>query len=502
MSVQSSVYYSLRTNLPRVLMGFSDFGFDVRVYGDPRVFPGHQEVLAFLNDFATRFGIVELIRFNSEVVRVEPVGGRVDKWVVEWRRVENGGVKLEEEVFDAVVVCNGHCTVPRVANISGIEKWPGKQIHSHNYRVPEQFKDQVVVIIGNGASAYDISRDISAVAKEVHLSSRSPNAKFVKLDHCCNIWQHSAIYIAKENGTIEFEDGSSVEANSILHCTGYKYEFPFLNINGIVSVDDNRVGPLYKHVFPPALAPWLSFVGLPQKSSNDLLHDQILIFDMMELQSRWIARVLSRKVDLPSKEQMMADVQKYYQQMTILRRPKHLTHFLHNFEEYLDWLATQAETLSLEWRKEIYKETVKCLENREDGYRDDPGFTTSDEAAELKSVITGELPSGWEKALPTYTPESPGDATVINIMQTLACAGAPFPSIKGSTSHQEQARNAPTSAVYLGADEDPPMLQPCDVIPSQLEVENNTNLIKDPKSRKKPRGRPKGSRHETLAERI
>ncbi|CAA0820885.1 Transketolase-2- chloroplastic [Striga hermonthica] len=34
-----------------------------------------------------------------------------------------------------------------------------------------------------------------------------------------------------------------------------------------------------------------------------------------------------------------------------------------------------------------------------------------EEAAELKSIITGELPAGWEKALPTYTPESPGDAT-------------------------------------------------------------------------------------------
>ncbi|KAL8500383.1 hypothetical protein ACS0TY_020109 [Phlomoides rotata] len=34
-----------------------------------------------------------------------------------------------------------------------------------------------------------------------------------------------------------------------------------------------------------------------------------------------------------------------------------------------------------------------------------------EEAAELKSIITGELPAGWEKALPTYTPENPGDAT-------------------------------------------------------------------------------------------
>ncbi|KAK3435085.1 hypothetical protein EUGRSUZ_D02466 [Eucalyptus grandis] len=34
-----------------------------------------------------------------------------------------------------------------------------------------------------------------------------------------------------------------------------------------------------------------------------------------------------------------------------------------------------------------------------------------DEAAVLKSIIKGELPAGWEKALPTYTPEIPADAT-------------------------------------------------------------------------------------------
>ncbi|XP_047315646.1 transketolase, chloroplastic-like [Impatiens glandulifera] len=34
-----------------------------------------------------------------------------------------------------------------------------------------------------------------------------------------------------------------------------------------------------------------------------------------------------------------------------------------------------------------------------------------EEAAELKTIISGELPSGWEKALPTYTTESAADAT-------------------------------------------------------------------------------------------
>lgn len=50
-----------------------------------------------------------------------------------------------------------------------------------------------------------------------------------------------------------------------LHFDRYKYHFPFLETNGIVTIEDNRVGPLYKHVFPPALAPWLSFIGIPEK---------------------------------------------------------------------------------------------------------------------------------------------------------------------------------------------------------------------------------------------
>jgi hypothetical protein len=44
----------------------------------------------------------------------------------------------------------------------------------------------------------------------------------------------------------------------------YRYHFPFLDLDGF-TVDDNRVGPLYKHVFPPKYAPNLSFVGLPYK---------------------------------------------------------------------------------------------------------------------------------------------------------------------------------------------------------------------------------------------
>ncbi|XP_028101289.1 flavin-containing monooxygenase FMO GS-OX5-like isoform X1 [Camellia sinensis] len=339
--VHSSVYLSLRTNLPRHIMGFSDYPF--RKIGDPRNFPGHEEVVSFLNEFAREFGLVELIRLETEVVRVEAVVDSV--WVVESR---TSGVSLEE-VFEAVVVCNGHHTEPRLANLPGIERWAGKQVHSHNYRIPEPFRDQVVVMIGDGPSAHDISRDIATVAKEVHLSSRSPDVEVSKLNNHNNVWQHSKIDQVYEDGTVSFQDGISVCSDVIFHSTGYKYHFPFLRTNGIVSVEDNRVGPLYKHVFPPQLSPQLSFIGIPYRA---------ILFHMMELQSKWVAQVLSGKVHLPSKAEMLADVQQHYQRMEECGIPKHHTHRLHPNElqfEYLDWLAAQVGVLPVEERlREIY----------------------------------------------------------------------------------------------------------------------------------------------------
>ncbi|XP_023734510.1 flavin-containing monooxygenase FMO GS-OX5 [Lactuca sativa] len=326
--VHSSLYSSLRTNLPRPLMGFSYYSFEDKSYGDPRMFPGHEEVLKFLQDFANEFGITEVIRFNSEVVRVESLDS---DFVVEWRTMEVGSVA---EVFDAVVVCSGHHTEPRIADdVPGIEEWSRKQTHSHNYRVPEPYRDQVVVVIGNGPSALDISREIATLAKEVHLSSRSLNVKVSKLDVFENIWQHSKINRVYDDGTIFFQDGDSIEADIILHCTGYKFHFPFLRTNNIVHVDDNRVGPLYKHVFPPQLAPRLAFVGLT--------YNQGVHFQMFELQSKWVALALSGKISLPSEDEMLADVHKHYREMEENGNPKRYTHSLGFKLEYLDWLAAQ-----------------------------------------------------------------------------------------------------------------------------------------------------------------
>ncbi|GFP81784.1 flavin-containing monooxygenase FMO GS-OX-like 4 [Phtheirospermum japonicum] len=376
--IHSSLYASLRTNLPREVMGFRVYPFLVsgKPGRDPRRFPGHTEVLEYLRDFAEEFRLSELVRFGREVLHVGLVEDR--KWVVrsKKRNSEDG----DNEVYDAVVVCNGHYSEPRIAEIPGVDEWPGKQIHSHNYRVPDPFHNQVVVLIGSSASADDISRDIAKVAKEVHIASRSvQNGAIAKLPGHDKIWLHSMvklIYVVislchqglsniiliqeyvqidrvHKDGAVTFKDGNVIYADVILHCTGYKYHFPFLETNGIVTVEDNRVGPLYKHVFPPTLAPWLSFVGLPWKS-------------------KWIAGVLSGRIPLESTKEMMADVETFYSSLEASGIPKRYTHHMGESQfEYDDWLADKSGSLPTEeWRKEMYFVTGRRKRSTPETYRD------------------------------------------------------------------------------------------------------------------------------------
>ncbi|XBH62042.1 hypothetical protein VPH35_116358 [Triticum aestivum] len=363
---RSNLDASLRTNLPRECMGFLDFPFVAGPDGDTRRFPGHAEVLRYLQSFARRFDLDGLVRLETEVVRVSRETSGTS-WRVRYSRKASGSEKREtdEEVFDAVVICNGHYSQPHFADVAGVDAWPGKQLHSTSYRVPEPFHGQVVVVIGCGPSGTDISRDIAGVAKEVHLASRwSLSATSEKLPGHANMWLHSEIDRAQEDGSVVFHDGSRVKADVIMHCTGYKYNFPFLTNDATVSVDDNCVDPLYKHVFPPQVAPRLSFIGLPLK---------VVPFPLFELQSHWVAGVLSGRFKLPSKDEMVRDVTAFHSRLAARGWPRRYTHRLRDREfENEDWLAEQCRRGGPEgWRREMFDAAMQVMVERPENYRDE-----------------------------------------------------------------------------------------------------------------------------------
>uniref|UniRef100_A0A8R7QL60 Flavin-containing monooxygenase n=2 Tax=Triticum urartu TaxID=4572 RepID=A0A8R7QL60_TRIUA len=237
-------------------------------------------------------------------------------------------------------------------------------MHSHSYRVPDPFHGQVVVIIGYNPSGMDISRDIGGVAKEVHVAIRAAPAEMQSSTAHANLWLHPMIDRAEEDGSVVFQDGGRVKADAIVHCTGYKYSFPFLGHDSAITVDDNRVGPLYKHVFPPRLAPSISFVGLPFKG---------ILFPVFQLQSSWVAGVLSGKIELPSPEEMIVDVASFYSDMEARGHPKRFTHNLGaSTFEYEDWLVERCGLDTIEeWRKAIYVAARGRVRDRPESYRDE-----------------------------------------------------------------------------------------------------------------------------------
>lgn len=364
--VHSSLYASLRTNLPRDLMAFSDFSFDgSRSWVDSRRFCGHGEVQSYLSAFADAFHIRELVHFNTRVVRAEPTGDAHARWRLTLQAA-NRGATTETVCFDAVAVANGHYSVPRWPTVRGLLDFAatqsGRVIHSHDYRVPDEYKGRRVLVIGAAASGEDISREVSTVAASVLLSAagwessvEGPLQRRPLLSHI------------EPDGTAMFEDGRTDVVDAVILATGYHMTFPFLEGAGVVQVDDNAVSPLFEHMLPPQLAPWLAFIGLPWR---------VVPFPLMELQSVWLARLLSGRVAMVPQAVMELAVRAEHNRLQpvgpVPRRHAHLLATADEQFDYNDRLADYACVPRLPaWRKELYVLTGRAKRAKPDCYRDE-----------------------------------------------------------------------------------------------------------------------------------
>lgn len=137
--IHSSMYKSLKTNLPKELMCFPDFPFPSQ---EKSYLPAH-EVLNYLNSYADHFNVREKIKFHHHVVRVRPIN---ESWEIIVKNLIADS--YETFIFDAVLVCNGHFSVPHMPKFEGSKIFKGRQMHSHDYRTPQGFEGENVLVIG------------------------------------------------------------------------------------------------------------------------------------------------------------------------------------------------------------------------------------------------------------------------------------------------------------------------------------------------------------------
>lgn len=323
--VYSAMYKGLRTNLPKEIMGFPDFPIPEQ----NKSYLTQAEVFDFLNLYADHFNLRSSIKFNTMVVDVSPKEN--NKWEVSV--IDKPTRKQITKIYDAVMICNGHYNDPIIPKMDGMEKFKGKIDHSHNYRSPEMYKDQQVLVVGAGPSGLDLTLHISAVAEYVVLSHHCEEANATQYPE--NVQKKPDIARFVGDNEVEFSDGSCCRFDTILFCTGYRYSFPFLNESCGITVKNNHIQPLYKHMINIE-KPTMCFIGIPFN---------VCAFQMFDLQARYFCKYLSGSMQLPTKEEMRMHTKKDLEMRLERGYTERQAHIMGEFQgAYYKDLAADAKT--------------------------------------------------------------------------------------------------------------------------------------------------------------
>ena len=314
---ESPIYDDLTTNLPKQLMKFTDLALPDKA----PLMPSHHVVQSYLEEYSKEVVEKDLVNLGSRVTSVLPMrdeqGNRT--WEVTHTSVLDTA-HTSTSTFDAVVVANGHYTSPFIPSLPGLSSWSSITtpsgspliIHSKSWRHPP-LTPKKVLIVGAGISGMDIADHIAKSGSQVLLASRTfkPGGTMEPMVTHGNItYVHPVAELlgeGKEGRSVKLKDGS-VEGNidQVIFATGYFYDFPFFTKEtestlGLTVGPDSRTGPvnavlgLWQHLIPRD-EPTLSFLGLPSR---------IVPFPVVEVQSAFVARLLSGRIFLPSKDDMM-----------------------------------------------------------------------------------------------------------------------------------------------------------------------------------------------------
>jgi cation diffusion facilitator CzcD-associated flavoprotein CzcO len=124
------------------------------------------EILAYLEAVAERAGIVDLIRFGTEVTRLTWDDDRA-QWDVE---LSSG----ERDVADVVIAATGVLHHPRYPDIEGVSDFAGAVFHSARWDHSVPLEGARVGVIGTGSSAVQIVGALVDTVGSLTMFQRTP----------------------------------------------------------------------------------------------------------------------------------------------------------------------------------------------------------------------------------------------------------------------------------------------------------------------------------------
>ncbi|WP_024365333.1 flavin-containing monooxygenase [Arthrobacter sp. TB 26] len=131
---------------------------------EPDAFLPRDEVIGLFRNYAARIAAPVLL--GTEVTRVSAANGGFAA------DTNHGGWQARN-----VVLANGAFQLPRIPAAAAALPGHIRQLHSHDYRNPQQLPDGAVLVVGTGQSGGQITEDLLDAGREVHLSvSACPEA--------------------------------------------------------------------------------------------------------------------------------------------------------------------------------------------------------------------------------------------------------------------------------------------------------------------------------------
>ncbi|RVX41442.1 cation diffusion facilitator CzcD-associated flavoprotein CzcO [Nonomuraea polychroma] len=205
-------------------------------------YPSADDTVAYLTDYEQRYQLPIVRPATAHAVR--RADGRL--------AVETGTRTWHARI---VVSATGTWWRPYVPHYPGMRAFRGRQLHTAQYRGPEPFRGRRVVIVGGGNSAAQILAELSTVAQTTWVTLRPPRLLPDELDGRAlfalatrhqqggesigalgDIVAVTPVKQARDRGVLKAEpmfsrvtptgvawpDGSALECDVILWCTGFR----------------------------------------------------------------------------------------------------------------------------------------------------------------------------------------------------------------------------------------------------------------------------------------
>ena len=162
-----------------------------------RHFSRRDEILAYIEDTADKYGLRDHIRLGVEVMRAE-FDEKDSLWRMTLRRRDGGFETVEA---NAVITAVGQLNRPAVPPIPGLDRFRGPMFHTAEWDGSVELKAKRVAMIGTGASGMQAGPSIAPEVAQLTVFQRTPhwamnNPNYHKEVNPGTIWtlQHIPFY--------------------------------------------------------------------------------------------------------------------------------------------------------------------------------------------------------------------------------------------------------------------------------------------------------------------